>query len=471
MEKDIVIIGGGPGGYVAAIRAAQLGAKVSLIEQSKIGGTCLNRGCIPTKALYTNAEMLNHLKDMDAFGIQVSNYEIDVAQIQERKQKIVDQLVGGIEKVLKAYGIEVINGKGTIENANTVRALLYDGTEQEITTKNIIIATGSKPSIPDVPGSDLEGVITSDGLLNFKKVPKRLAIAGSGVIGMEFAYIFNAMGSEVSVISSTLLKRVDKDLTKRLPALLKKQGIKIYDDTRVSEIVKGENGLIVTANSKKGKGEVKLEVDVLLMASGRSPVVEGMNLDTLGVAYDKKGIKVNEHFETNIKGIYAIGDVIGGMMLAHVASHEGISAVEYMMGISSNANHEVVPDCIFIKPQIACVGLTEEEAKEKGLHYQVSKFMFGANGKALAMGEPDGFVKVIATEEEQRIVGVHIMGPHASDLIHEGALAITKKMNVTDIANTIHAHPTLGEAFSEAVLGLKGEAIHMAPPRKMARKK
>ncbi|WZL72131.1 dihydrolipoyl dehydrogenase [Clostridiaceae bacterium 35-E11] len=470
MEKDIVIIGGGPAGYVAAIRAAQIGANVSLIEQRKLGGTCLNRGCIPTKALYTNAEILNNLKNIDAFGIKVSNYEIDVTQIQERKQKIVDQLVGGIEKILKAYGVEVINGKGTIKDPNKVFALLHDGTEKEITTKNIIIATGSKPSIPDVPGSNLKGVITSDELLNFREVPKKMAIAGSGVIGMEFAYIFNAMGSEVSVISSTLLKRVDKDLTKRLLPLLKKQGIKIYNDTRVSEIVQGENGLLVIANNKKGKGEVKLEVDYLLMASGRNPIVEGMNLDDLGVAYDKKGIKVDANFETNIKGVYAIGDAIGGMMLAHVASHEGVRAVEHIMGISSNANHEVVPDCIFIKPQIACVGLTEEEAKEKGLNYQVSKFMFGANGKALAMEEPDGFVKVIATEEDQRIVGVHIMGPHASDLIHEAALAITKKMHVEDIGHTIHAHPTLGEAFSEAVLGLKGEAIHMVPAGKRGRK-
>lgn len=469
MENDILIIGGGPGGYVAAIRAAQLGAKVSLVEEREIGGTCLNRGCIPTKALYTNAEILNTLKDIDHFGIEVDSYKINMGQIQKRKQDVVDQLVGGIEKVIKGYGIKLLRGRGRIIDKNTVHVVLNDGGEQNITAQNIIIATGSKPSMPNIPGADLEGVITSDEILNLTEVPKRLAIAGSGVIGIEFAYIFNALGSEVTVISSTLLKRVDRDITKRLPGILKKQGIKLYDEVRAKEIIKGENGLIIRASSKKeGKNEaIEIQADYLLMASGRVPILEDLNLDILGVKYDEKGIKVNEHYETNVQGIYAIGDVIGGIMLAHVASHEGIHAVEHIMGIASNARQDVVPDCTFINPQIAYVGLTEEMAKEKGLNYKVSKFMFGANGKALAMGEPDGFVKVISSGEEDKIIGVHIMGPHASDLIHEGALAIAHDMNAQDIANTIHAHPTLAEAFSEAVLGLRNEAIHMLPAKKI----
>jgi len=462
MENDIVIIGGGPGGYVAAIRAAQLGAKVSLVEEKEIGGTCLNRGCIPTKALYTNAELLNTLKEIDSFGIKVDNYQINVEQIQQRKQAVVDKLVGGIEKIIKARGITLLRGRGRMEDKNTVHVSLNDGGEKTVTAKNIIIATGSRPSIPNIPGADLKGVITSDDLLNFSEVPKRLAVAGSGVIGIEFAYIFNAMGSEVSVISSTLLKRTDKDIVKRLPRILKKQGIKLYDEVRAKEIIKGEDGLVIKASSKvAGKNEdIEVHADYLLMASGREPIVEGLNLDALGIEYDGKGIKVNKHYETNIEGIYAIGDVIGGIMLAHVASHEGIHAVEHIMGITSGARQDVIPDCIFINPQIAYVGLTEEMAKEKGLDYKVSKFMFGANGKALAMGEPEGFVKVISSGEEDKIIGVHIMGPHASDLIHEGALAIAHNMNALDIANTIHAHPTLGEAFSEAVLGLRNEAIH-----------
>lgn len=468
MQNDIVIIGGGPGGYVAAIRAAQLGAKVSLVEERELGGTCLNRGCIPTKALYTNAEILNTLKHINSFGIQVDNYGVDVDQVQKRKQDVVDQLVGGIEKLIKAHSINLLRGRGKILDPNRVHVVLNDGGEETISTKNIIIATGSRPSIPNIPGADLEGVITSDDILNFKEIPKRLAVAGSGVIGIEFAYIFNALGSEVSVISSTLLKRTDKDITKRLPSILKKQGIKLYDEVRAKEIIKGEDGLIIRASSKKeGKKEdIEIQADYLLMASGRGPIVEDLNLDDMEIEYDGSGIKVNDHFETNIEGIYAIGDVIGGIMLAHVASHEGIHAVEHIMGITSNVRQDVVPDCIFINPQIAYVGLTEERAKEKGLDYKVSKFMFGANGKALAMGEPEGFVKVISSREDDKIIGVHIMGPHASDLIHEGALAIANDMKVEDIANTIHAHPTLGEAFSEAVLGLKNEAIHMAPAKK-----
>ncbi len=468
MENDIVIIGGGPGGYVAAIRAAQLGAKVSLVEEREIGGTCLNRGCIPTKALYSNAEMLNKLKEIDSFGIQVDNIGIDVEKIQSRKQSVVDQLVGGIEKLIKLQGINLLRGRGKIQDKNTVYVTLNDGSEEVLTTKNIIIATGSKPSMPNIPGTDLEGVITSDDILNFKEIPKRLAVAGSGVIGIEFAYIFNALGSEVSVISSTLLKRTDKDIVKRLPSILKKQGIKLYDEVRAKEIIKGEDGLIIKAKSKKEnkKDEIVIEADYLLMASGRGPILEDLNLDEIGVEYDGSGIKVNNHFETNIDGVYAIGDVIGGIMLAHVASHEGIHAVEHIMGVTSTVRADVVPDCIFINPQIAYVGLTEQKAKEKGLDYKVSKFMFGANGKALAMGEPEGFVKVISSKEDDKIIGVHIMGPHASDLVHEGALAIANNLNAKDIANTIHAHPTLGEAFSEAVLGLSNEAIHMAPSKK-----
>jgi dihydrolipoamide dehydrogenase len=409
---------------------------------------------------------MNTLKNCDSFGIKVDNYEMNVEQIQKRKQHAVDQLVEGIEKIIKARGIELLRGRGRLLDKNTVHVTLNAGGEQDITSKNIIIATGSRPSIPKIPGADSEGVITSDEILNFKEVPKRLAVAGSGVIGIEFAYIFNSLGSEVSVISSTLLKRTDKDIVKRLPPILKRQGIKLYDEVRAKEIVRGKDGLVIRASSRiEGKPDIEIEADYLLMASGREPVVEGLDLDKLGIAYDGKGIHVDENYETNVRGIFAIGDVIGGNMLAHVASHEGIHAVEHIMGITSKVRQDVVPDCIFISPQIAYVGMTEEKAKEKGLDYKVSKFMFGANGKALAMGEPEGFVKVISSGENNKIIGVHIMGPHASDLIHEGALAIANDMNAENIAITIHAHPTLGEAFSEAVAGLSNEAVHMLPRR------
>jgi len=462
----MVIIGGGPGGYVAAIRGAQLGATVTLIEEIALGGTCLNVGCIPTKALYKNAEVISTLKHIDEFGVHISDYTIDVAKIQERKQNVVDQLVGGIDKVLSAYGVEVLNGKGTIINKNLVKASLQNGEEREIETKNIIVATGANPTIPPIPGINLDGVITSTELLSFKEVPKRLAIIGGGVIGVEFAGIFSALGSEVTIFefAPSILVKLDKDISKRLTTSLKKQGIDIHTSTGVEEIKENNGNLIVVAKGKKG--QIEVEVDQVVVSVGRTPSAEGLNLENIGVDFDRKGIKVNKQFETNIKGIYAIGDVNGGMMLAHEASHEGKSVAEIIMDAKVSEGHDIVPSCIFVSPEISTVGLTEEEAKEQGLDYKVSKFMFGANGKALAMGEPQGFVKVIATGEENTIIGVHIMGPHAADLIQEGTLAIRKKMNADDISNTIHAHPTLGEAFAEAVLGLTNEAIHMAPSKR-----
>lgn len=464
MEKDIIIIGGGPGGYVAAIRAGQLGAKVTLIEARELGGTCLNRGCIPTKALYKNAEILHTLQKSNEFGIKIGSYEIDVEQVQERKQKVVDTLVGGIEQVIKSYDIEVISGYGSFKDNKTISVKLSDGSEREVTSDNIVIATGSKPFIPDLPGVSLEGVYTSDELLEFKEIPKRLSIIGGGVIGLEFANIFNAMGSEVTVFATKVLKHTDSDISKRITAFMKKQGIKIHTDTRAKGIHKSHSGLVVTGEGKKG--EVQEEADIVLVSSGRKPLIEGLNLDGVGIEYDGKGIKVDKNFETNIKGIYAIGDVNGGVQLAHVASHQGISIVEKIMGLEPQGNHDVIPNCIFVSPEIAHVGVTEDEAKEMGIDYKSSKFMFGANGKALSMGEPDGFVKVLSNSKDNTIIGVHIMGPHAADLIHEGTLAISQKINIDAIKHTIHAHPTLSEAFLEAILGLNNEAIHMAKPRK-----
>ncbi len=467
MEKDIVIIGGGPGGYVAAIRGAQLGGKVTLIEENALGGTCLNVGCIPTKALYKNAEVISTLKNIEEFGIKgIENYSIDVEKIQERKQNVIDQLVGGIHTVLSAYGVEILRGRGTILNKNLVKTTLVTGEEREIPAKNIIIATGAKPTLPPIPGIHLNGVMTSNELLSFKEIPKRLAIIGGGVIGIEFAGIFNALGSEVTVFefAPSILIKLDKDISKRLTTSLKKDGIKINTSTGVEEIKESNGSLVVVAKDKKGSIEV--EVDQVLVSVGRTPVIEGLNLEGIGIELDRKRIQVNDRFETNVKGIYAIGDVNGGMMLAHEASHEGKSVAEIIMGAPVSEDRGVVPSCIFISPEISTVGITEEDAKEQGIDYKTSKFMFGANGKALSMGEPQGFVKVISTGKNNRIIGVHIMGPHAADLIHEGALAIRNQLTADDIASTIHAHPTLGEAFVEAVMGLTNEAIHMVPSKR-----
>lgn len=465
MDFDVVIIGGGPGGYEAAIRGAQLGLKVCLVERDSLGGTCLNRGCIPTKALYRNAEILNTLKNIDEFGVSVEGYSINVPEIQERKQNIVDQLVSGIKQLLKANKVEVLTGTGSIKDNNTVTVVFEDGKTSDISTKNIIIATGSRPIVPPIPGANASGVYTSDEILNFTELPKSLAIIGGGVIGMEFAGIFNSLGSKVTVIEflPNILAQIDTDFIKRLGVSLKKKGIDIHTSTKVTKIEKTDDGFNVFAEGKKG--EIQVSAERVLISTGRMPVTEGLNLEAVGVDFDRKGIKIDNNFKTTAKNIYAIGDVNGKMMLAHAASHQGIKVIEEIAGISSYETTQPVPSCVFIFPEIATVGMTEDEAKNRGMEYKVSKFMFGANGKALALGETEGMVKVLC-DNNNTIIGVHIMGPHASDLIHEGTLAVTKKLNVDDIASTIHAHPTLSEAFSEAVLGLKGEAIHMVPSRK-----
>ena len=463
MDKDIIVIGGGPGGYVAAIRAAHLGAKVCIIERDKVGGTCLNRGCIPTKALWRNAEILNTLKNIKEFGIEIDGYSINVEEVQNRKQKIVDQLVSGIEKLLDANKVEVISGTASLKDKNTALLTLSDGSSKELTAKNIIIATGSKTTVPPIEGADLEGILTSDEILNFKEIPKRLTIIGGGVIALEFAGIFAAMGSAVTVVNrSSILKRVDSDIVKRFSVSAKKKGIDIITDCKMDKIEK-RNGLFYLLGENK-KGKLEIEAESLLVATGRDPVLEGINLEGLGIEFSKRGIKVDSNYETNIEGIYAVGDVNGKVMLAHAASHQGVTVAERIMGIESNS-HSPVPDCIFVFPEISSVGITEDEAKEQGIIYNASKFLFGANGKALSLGEGEGFVKVLSNEQEE-IIGVHIMGPHASDLIHEGTLAVSTKLKIDDIKNTIHAHPTLSEAFHEAVCGLKGEAIHMVQPRK-----
>jgi len=465
MEKDIVIIGGGPGGYVAAIRAAQLGAKVSIIEKGEFGGTCLNRGCIPTKVLYRNAEILNTLKDIDEFGIKIDGYSIDVKQIQSRKNTIVNQLVSGVEQLLKANNIDIILGTASLKDKNTVSILLNNGDLREISTKNIIIATGSIPSIPNLPGISLPGVFTSESILEFKEVPDNLVVIGGGVIGMEFAGIFNALGSKVTVIEflPSILAPVDSDLTKRLSVSLKRKGIDINTNTKLISIEKHNDELVVTTEGKKG--EVIFVANNVLVSVGRTPLTFGLNIENLGIELDRRAIKVDKNYETNIPNIYAVGDVNGKTMLAHAATHQGKKVAERIMGYGDSSSNEIVPSCIFVFPEIACVGITENEAKEKRIEYKSSKFLFGANGKALALGEGEGIVKVIASLDNT-ILGVHIMGPHASDLIHEGNLAINNNMKVENIASMIHAHPTLSEAFEEAVLGLKGEAIHMVPTKK-----
>ncbi len=469
MVKNIAVIGAGPGGYVAAIRGAQLGANIYLIESGKqgIGGTCLNRGCIPTKTYFRNAEIMSTIKNSEEFGITVDGFHLDGKALQERKNKVVNQLKGGIESLIKSYdNIELISGKASIKDKNTIMVQCDNGEEREISVDNIVIATGSEPTMTETKGVDLEGVITSDDLLDMEEIPETLIVVGAGVIGVEFASIYNGLGSNVILLASRMLKNADMEVRKRITPYLKRQGIDVYMDIRAKEIIKEGDKLRVVAKYKTKDKEVEVVGDKVLIASGRGAVVEGLNLDGVGIEYTHKGIHVNDDFETNVEGIYAIGDVNDvGIQLAHVASSQGVYVMEKLMGIKPEINLDVYPNCVFCLPEVAHVGLTEEEAKEKGIEFKSSKFLFGANGKALTLGETDGFIKVLA-DENNKIIGVHIIGPHANDLIHEGALAIANELNVEHIAKTIHAHPTLSEAFAEATLGLNDQAIHMAKPRK-----
>lgn len=472
-EKNIAIIGAGPGGYVAAIRGAQLGANIYLIEDREVGGTCLNRGCIPTKTYFKNAEIMSTLRRSEEFGITIDNFELDGKVLQNRKQEIVYQLVKGIEQLISSYdNIEFIPGRASIKDKNNIIVKLKDGETREVTVDNIVIATGSKPTMTETKGIDLEGVITSDDLLEMEEIPESLIVVGAGVIGLEFASIYQELGSQVTLLASRVLKNIDKEITRRLPMFFKKQGMEVYTDIRAKEIIKEGDKLRVVAKYKDKDEEVEVVGEKVLIASGRGAVVDGLNLDDIGVENDHKGIKVDKNFETTVEGIYAIGDVNDlGIQLAHVASSQGIYVIEKLMGQTPDINLDVYPSCVFTLPEVAFVGMTEEEIKESGIDYDVSKFMFAANGKALTIGEGEGFIKVFASKDDRKLIGVTILGPHANDLIHEGALAISNGLDIDSINRTIHAHPTLSEAFMESIQGFDNKAIHIAPPRKRKRKK
>ncbi|NLW41790.1 MAG: dihydrolipoyl dehydrogenase [Tissierellia bacterium] len=466
MTKKIAIIGAGPGGYVAAIRGAQLGGEIFLIENKEVGGTCLNRGCIPTKTYFKNAEIMNNAKRGEEFGISVENISISGEKLLGRKNEVVKTLVGGIEQLIKSYSnIELIHGTGKIIDKNRVVVELLNGENRELEVDNIIIATGSKPIMPDISGIDLDGVISSDELLDMDIIPEKLIVIGGGVIGLEFASIYQALGSQVTLLSSRILKNADKEVSKRMVPLLKKQGIELYNDIRATKIIKEDDILKVIAAYKNKDEEIEVTGNYVLIAGGRGPVFDSLGLDEARVEYSHGGITVNENFETNISGIYAIGDVNGGVQLAHVASAQGEYVVENLLGEKSEKDFENFPNCVFTMDEVAHVGNTEEMLKEKGIDYKVSKANFASNGKSLAMGNVNGFVKILG-DNDGNILGVHIIGPNANLIIAEATLAIANNLKVKDILKTIHAHPTLEETFSEAVAGIYDQAIHIAPKRK-----
>ena len=460
-EIDVAIIGGGPGGYVAAIKAAHLGLKAVLIEKDKLGGVCLNRGCIPTKALVGTAELLNQLQRAKEFGIQVKEYSYDFPAIMKRKEMIAKRMSSGVGQLMKANQIRVIQGEGNILEPGVVEVINIEGKKELIKTENIIIATGSSVMKIPIPGLENEGVIDSDGALSLSELPTKMIIIGGGVIGIEFAGIFKAMGVEVTVVEMLprILLPIDEEIANRLAFILKRQGIKILTNSKVEGIEKTNQNFKVLISNPEGKQ--RLETEKVLLAAGRVPDFGNINVQKLGIELEGRAIKVDQKMRTNIPGIYAVGDVVGKIMLAHVASREGIVAVENISGKEVLMDYKVVPNCVFSLPEVASVGLTEEEARKKYDQIKVSKFPYLANGKALGMGETEGMVKIIADSDTSELLGLHILGAHASDLIAEGTLALSMEATAEEIVITIHAHPTLAETIAEAAEGIIGKPIHL----------
>lgn len=458
-QFDIGIIGGGPGGYVAAIRAAQLGAKVAVVEQERLGGVCLNWGCIPTKAMTSAIELLLEIEEAEDFGILVSEPGLDFSRMMARKDEVVERLVSGVESLMDARKIQVIAGHGQLASPTGIRISAESSKELEV--KKIIVATGSVPAKPPVPGVDLPAVMTSREILALQEPPHDLVIIGGGAIGVEFASIFNALGTKVTLVEMlpSLVAPVDEELGRRYTQLLRRQGVEIHLRSPLKEIAERDGSVEVVYEGPQGEGAIA--ADAVLLATGRVPLTEGLNLGDVGVKLERGAIAVDEHMATSVPGIYAIGDVTGGWMLAHVASREGEVAAEHALGRDSTMDYTAVPNCVFTLPEMAGVGLTEQEVKEQGIPYRKSRFPFSASGRALAMGQTTGLVKMICEQDSRRILGLHIMGPHATDMIAEGALAIQSGATAEDIVRTIHAHPTLPEAVREAALGQMEGAIHV----------
>ncbi|MGC4376489.1 dihydrolipoyl dehydrogenase [Fictibacillus sp. Mic-4] len=469
-DFDLVVLGGGTGGYVAAIRAAQLGKKVAIVEKGKLGGTCLHKGCIPSKALLRSAEVYATSKKADEYGVSVHDVTLNFEKVQARKQAIVDQLHNGIKHLMKKGKIEVYEGIGRILGPSifspmpgSISVEFNDGRENEILVpQNVIIATGSRPRT--LPGLDIDGekVITSDEALELTELPGSIIIVGGGVIGIEWASMLNDFGVDVTVIeyADRILPTEDEDISKEAARILKKKGIKLVTGAKVlPETLQKENNVQISAEHK---GEQKsFTADKILVSVGRQANVEGIGLENTAIKVENGFIKTNEYYQTAESHMYAIGDVIGGLQLAHVASHEGIVAVEHLAGVDTHPiDPSFVSKCIYSNPEMASVGLTEKEAKEKGFTVKIGKFPFKAIGKALVYGESDGFIKLVVDESTNDLLGCHMIGPHVTDMISEAGLARVLDATPWEIAHTIHPHPTLSEAMAEAALSVDGKAIH-----------
>ena len=460
MPVKLTIIGAGPGGYVAAIRAAQKGAQVTVIEDAEVGGVCLNWGCIPTKTLIASAAALELARNAAEFGVELSGeVGYNLAKIRERKDKVVGTQVKGIKGLFKSWGVALIEGRGSLLSPDVVRVVQKDGTTMDVKSDRIIIATGSRPAtVPGLPFNG-ESVITSDDAVQLTSIPRSNLIVGAGVIGSEFAFIYRSFGAEVTMVEMLphAVSTEDEEISEILERELKKAKIKLITKVKVENVGKGGDGMMV---AKLSNGQ-EVKTERILVCIGRSMNSEGIGLEAVGVHTGKRGnIIVNEKMETNVPGVYAVGDVTGNILLAHVASHQGLAAAQNSLGGSARMDYSAVPSGIFTTPEIGSVGLREKQAIEKGIKYRIGRFQFRGLGKAHTTGEIAGMVKVIADEETDKVLGVHICGAHATELIHEGVLAMTMGATAKDLGQMIHAHPTLSEAIMEAAEDVHRMSVH-----------
>ncbi|MBQ2837095.1 MAG: dihydrolipoyl dehydrogenase [Peptococcaceae bacterium] len=464
MQYDLIVIGGGPGGYVAAIRASQLGMKTALVEKRELGGTCLNRGCVPTKTLMHTANMYREAGESETLGLHFGERSYDFAQIHERKNTVTAQLRDGIAQLLKANKVDVYQAAGQIVDAHTVQA-----GDDALTAQYILIAAGSVPAVPPISGADLPGVVTSDAMLEAQGVDcDNLLIIGGGVIGVEMASIYASLGKQVTIVEAAerILPPLDREISQNLSMILKKRGVEIYTSALVSAISQTENGLACHFTDKKG--EQTKEADVVLISVGRRPCTAGLFSEDFAVDLTERGfIAVDDKFATSVPNIYAVGDVIGRIQLAHAAEAQGIAAVEYMSGMNeATVNYDLVPSCVYTTPEIASVGITADEAKKAGREVLTGKYVMNGNAKTLIEQQDRGFIKVVFDKETQSLIGAQLMCARATDLISELVTAVSLGLTREQLARTMRPHPTFCEGITEAVEAAAGHSIHTAPSRK-----
>ena len=468
MSYDVVVIGAGPGGYVCAIKAAQLGLKTALVEKRETyGGTCVNVGCIPSKALLHATEMLMEAEhSFDALGIEISKPKIDLKKLLAHKLNTVEQNTKGLVFLMKKNKIDTFHGAGKVLGQGRISVTGADGKVEEIEAKNIVIATGS--DIAGIPGVDVafdeKVIVSSTGALDFARVPGHLVVVGGGVIGLELGSVWARLGAKVTVVEylDTILGGMDGEVAKQFQRMLAKQGFTFKLGAKVTAVAKKGKGASVTFEPAKGGEAETIEADAVLVATGRRPFTDGLGLDKAGVVLDERGrVRVNEHFLTSIPGIYAIGDVVAGSMLAHKAEEEGVAVAEIIAGKAGHVNYDVIPAVVYTSPEIASVGRTEEELKAASVAYNAGKFPFSANGRARSMLQTEGFVKILADKATDRVLGVHIVGFGAGEMIHEAAVLMEFGGSSEDLARTCHAHPTMSEAVKEAALAAFSKPIHM----------